>query len=241
MSEVSIKQNANEPHPLDAVVWNSLTGKHQQFAVGDKRALRFVDDIGRFAAVPNDSAESLQALRSLVEAQGSVALVTPEAFVAPPGITVLKQVDALQMIWQHSLAPRDEQDVLQHVKLTRDDVPDMLALTKITEPGPFGPRTIELGDYLGVRVEGKLAAMAGERMKLDGFTEISAVCVDPAFRGRGYAGGLMKLLISAIVARGETPFLHVFESNHGAIALYRALGFTVRRPMQINVIDAAAR
>jgi predicted GNAT family acetyltransferase len=115
----------------------------------------------------------------------------------------------------------------------------MLALASVTQPGPFGPRTIELGRYIGIRRQGTLVAMAGERMRLDGFTEISAVCVEPAYRGHGFAAELVRSLASSIAAQSEIPFLHVFSSNHAAIALYRKLGFTLRRRVHLAVLTKA--
>ena len=115
----------------------------------------------------------------------------------------------------------------------------MLALASVTQPGPFGPRTIELGDYIGIRRRGALVAMAGERMRLDRFTEISAVCVEPTYRGHGLAVDLVRSLVSSIAARSEIPFLHVFSSNLAAIALYRKLGFALRRRMHLAVLAPA--
>ena len=112
----------------------------------------------------------------------------------------------------------------------------MLALVELTQPGPFGPRGAELGRFLGVRVGERLAAMAGERLHLSGWTEVSAVCTDPASRGRGYARDLIVAVVNAIAARGETAFLHVFDDNHPAIALYDKLGFTVRAHLRLNVL-----
>jgi predicted GNAT family acetyltransferase len=121
------------------------------------------------------------------------------------------------------------------------DVPDMLDLTERTRPGPFGPRTIELGRYIGVRSDGALTAMAGERMRFDRFVEVSAICVDPAHRGKGLAASLMVLLIQDIQAKGLTPFLHVFADNAGAIALYEKLGFVVRRTLNLIRLIAPSR
>lgn len=104
------------------------------------------------------------------------------------------------------------------------DVPDMMALTALTKPGPFSPRTHELGTFLGIRVGGELVAMAGERMKPADYTEITAVCVHPSHRGHGYGQILLSAISRQIVARGEIPFLHVFTSNTSAIALYRRQG-----------------
>jgi ribosomal protein S18 acetylase RimI-like enzyme len=236
MSERAARKAIGGVHPLDEVVWNALTSKQSRFALGDDRILRFPAEIAPFAAMIDASPASFEALRKLIEAQGPAALVTPGEVSPPAGFSVIRRAVLLQMIWQGGLAPTS---AWEHVRLAERDVPEMVALTAATEPGPFGPRTIELGDYIGARRQGKLAAMAGERMRLDGYTEISAVCVDTAFRGQGYAGGLMKLLVAAICARAETPFLHVLASNHGALALYRALGFVERREMHLTVLGGA--
>jgi predicted GNAT family acetyltransferase len=126
------------------------------------------------------------------------------------------------------------------VRLDAGDVPDMLALVEVTHPGPFGPRTIELGEYIGVRRQGILVAMAGERMRLDGFTEISAVCVHPSCRGQGLAAELVSTLVRSIASRGETPFLHVFNSNRAAIELYLKLGFVLRRRVHLALLARAS-
>ncbi|MEX3937303.1 GNAT family N-acetyltransferase [Paraburkholderia phymatum] len=234
MFEAEANRNASGIHPLDDVVWNALVATHQRFSLGNSGAIRYQADVAPFAAMAGYSPESFAALRSLIEAQGPVTLVTTDEVVPPPGFSVTRRVVVLQMIWQGTLDRRDE---LQHVRLAVADVPEMLALTTATRPGPFGPRTIELGSYFGVRSQDELVAMAGERMRLDGFTEISAVCVDEAFRGRGYAASLMGLLISTITARGETPFLHVYASNLTAISLYRTLGFIDRRELHLTGLD----
>jgi predicted GNAT family acetyltransferase len=119
------------------------------------------------------------------------------------------------------------------------DVPEMLALARVTQSGPFGPRTVELGDYIGIRQRGVLVAMAGERMRIAGFTEISAVCVEAAYRGHGFAVALVGSLVSSIAGRGEIPFLHVFSSNQAAIALYLKLGFVLRRRMHFAALARA--
>jgi predicted GNAT family acetyltransferase len=111
----------------------------------------------------------------------------------------------------------------------------MLRLAEQTHPGPFGPRTHELGQYIGVRIDGALAVMAGERMRLDGAVEISAVCVSPDHRGKGYAGFLVAWLVSKLREEGVTPFLHVFTDNP-AIALYERLGLTKRKTLRLTVM-----
>ncbi|MBN3786721.1 GNAT family N-acetyltransferase [Burkholderia sp. Ac-20353] len=236
MSDAAATNASHHAHPLDTVVWNALTSQQSRFALGDARALRFPAAIAPFAAVADDTPASFAALRTLMDAQGPVALVTPREMAPPAGFAVMRRATLLQMIWQGESVPTV---ATEHVRLTDADVPEMLALVAAAQPGPFGARTIELGDYFGVRRQGKLAAMAGERMRLDGLTEISAVCVDAAFRGQGLAADLMKRLIVTIRARGETPFLHVLASNHAAIALYRTLGFVDRRAMHLAVFESA--
>jgi ribosomal protein S18 acetylase RimI-like enzyme len=237
-ASVVVANDTSRAHPLDAVIWNALTGRQRGLAVGDERVLRFAADVAPFGALADTSAASFEALRTLIAQHGSVALVTASELAVPSGFSVSRRTTLSQMVWrgqheQEAAAP------IEYVELERSDVPDMLALTAATQPGPFGPRTIELGRYLGVRKDGKLAAMAGERLKIDGYTEISAVCVNPEFRGQGLAGSLMKQLIAATHARGETPFLHVFTTNHTAVALYRRLGFEQRHEMHLTVLDAA--
>jgi len=117
------------------------------------------------------------------------------------------------------------------------DVPDMMALTVLTKPGPFSARTHELGTFLGIRVDGQLVAMAGERMKPASYTEITAVCVHPSHRGHGYGQILLSAISRQIVARGEMPFLHVFTSNASAIALYRRQGMEIRRRLHVTVLQ----
>ena len=119
------------------------------------------------------------------------------------------------------------------VTLGPADVPDMLSLAERTKPGPFLPRTIELGTYLGIRRDGELVAMAGERLRPPGWTEVSAVCTDPAWRGHGFASRLTRAVAAGIIARGDTPFLHAIAANVTAIRLYKDLGFTNRRDIQI--------
>jgi predicted GNAT family acetyltransferase len=236
MSHVAAQRETGSTHALDNVIWTALTGRQRHLVVGNTRVLRYAPAVAPFAAMADTSPASFDALRELIEEHGPVAMTTVEALTPPAGFSVLRQTTLLQMVWQGDSAPAT---ALDHSRLAERDVPDMLALTAATEPGPFGPRTIELGDYRGVRRQGKLAAMAGERMKIEGYTEISAVCVDPAFRGQGLAAGLMRLLITAICARGETPFLHVLMSNEGAISIYRAMGFVERRELHLTVLGAA--
>ncbi|MCA8021628.1 GNAT family N-acetyltransferase [Burkholderia metallica] len=236
MSDATIGNARGGAHPLDRVVWNALTGRQRRFALGNDRAWRFPVAIAPFAAIDDTSDASFDALRALIAAHGPAALVTPDEIEPPPRLHAIRRANLLQMVRQRTLDPAPASS---HVTLGEADVPEMLALTAAAQPGPFGPRTFELGRYIGIRNEGRLAAMAGERMQVDGYTEISAVCVDAAFRRQGLAARLMRSLIAQIDARAETPFLHVLTSNQVAIERYLALGFAVRREMHLLVLGDA--
>ncbi len=224
-------------HLLDRPVWNALTSRQAHLARGDARALRFAPDYGLFAAGADLTAASLAGLAPLIPPDAGIALVETAAVEAPPGTTVLQHRAIHQMVAQR-IAP-DMVDFAV-VPLGDADAAEMLALATLTEPGPFFRRTHQLGDFVGVRQDGRLVAMAGERMKPEGFTEVSGVCTHPGFRGRGYAGGLMRIVAGRIAARGETPFLHVWADNPGAIALYETLGYRLRRALVLTVLARPA-
>lgn len=220
-------------HPLDHPIWTALTTAHQALAEGGARARRYPTDITPFAAMTDMSTESFAALGALMSPQDIAVLFTPDA-VNPPGEFRISLADTgEQMIGTPVETPANGVDI---VTLGVDDVPDMLALTALTKPGPFSARTHELGTFLGIRVDGKLAAMIGERMKPANYTEITAVCVHPSHRGRGYGQMLLSAISRQIVSRGEIPFLHVFTSNHSAIALYQRQGMEIRRRLHVTVL-----
>jgi predicted GNAT family acetyltransferase len=225
-------------HPLDHVAWSALTGRQSRFAVVQGGARRYAPAYGVFAAVEAASDANLAALAGLVAAHGDVALMEADAPPPAPGLAVAAQDLGVQMTAER-LTPGPAPDV-ELIPLTDADAPEMLALATLTRPGPFFERTHQLGDFFGVKVGGRLAAMAGERMKPDGFTEVSGVCTHPDHRGRGYAGALMRLVAGRILDRGETPFLHAYASNRGAIALYEALGFTLRREVLMTRLTQAS-
>jgi ribosomal protein S18 acetylase RimI-like enzyme len=200
-----------------------LGTRQRGFAIGDERALRFDPSIGLFAASADGEPASLAALAALAPAEGVIGLV--EANLPPlPGLRIVKQAGGVQMLAAATI-PRSD---IAFDPLGDGDAADMLELATLTEPGPFFGRTRELGDFIGIRHEGQLVAMAGERMKVPGYTEVSGVCTRPGFRGRGYAAGLLAVVASRIAARGETPFLHAYADHAATIALYERLGFQVR-------------
>jgi predicted GNAT family acetyltransferase len=218
-------------HPLDRAVWAALTTRQAELSLGDARARRLAPEYGLFAAATDASQESLAALAALVRSSGEAAFFEAEPPEALPGVTIVPGDPISQMVAEAPVhAPAD----FEVVSLGDSDAPEMLALATLTKPGPFFSCTHRLGDFVGVRVDGRLAAMAGERLKLPGFTEVSAVCTHPDFRGRGYAAGLMSLVTQAILARGETPFLHVYDHNESAIRLYEALGWRTRRAVKVS-------
>ena len=224
-------------HPLDQVIWRALISLNRNVAEGDHLALRYLAPIAPFAATIDTSTASFQSLLALLPAGDRIALFTVDEISPPPFLSVVERGAVDQMVLAKTPAHHCSVPI---VTLDARDVPDMQALVEATHPGPFGPRTIELGEYIGVRRQGILVAMAGERMRLDGFTEISAVCVHPSARGQGLAAELVSTLVRSIVSRAETPFLHVFSSNHPAIELYLKLGFVLRRPIHLALLARAS-
>ncbi|HEV3227265.1 MAG TPA: GNAT family N-acetyltransferase [Acidimicrobiales bacterium] len=213
-------------HLLDNPVWHALTGPQQKVAEGTSRAARYQPGVAPFSALPDEpDGASWDDLRALL-GRGDIAVLFGEPRDTPADWDELFRLPTLQMIATH-VEPAVAPNV---VSLATDDVDDMLALVGRTHPGPFERRTIELGDYLGVRDDhGVLVAMAGMRMRAPGHTEISAVCTDSHLRGRGIASALVRDLVGRILDRGDTPLLHVLETNVSAIRVYEALGFTARR------------
>jgi ribosomal protein S18 acetylase RimI-like enzyme len=212
-------------HVLDNPVWLSLHGEHAPFAEVRGEAARYHPDVAPFAAIlDNPTPACWSDLVALFGAGAQLVLVD-----APPGVPeswqLLGQTDGVQLVGE-AVTTRPDAEA---VPLGPDDVPAMLRLVDRTKPGPFAPRTIELGRYIGVWIEGELVAMAGERLHPQGWTEISAVCTDERFRGRGLASRLILDIGHGIRARGEIPFLHASAQNTNAIRLYESMGFVLRR------------
>lgn len=223
--------------PLDNAVWHALTGPQHDVAQRNASAARYEPDVAPFAALPDEpSAAAWDDLRALV-GPGNGAVLFRAEVDAPDGWEVLWRGIGFQMV-ATTPPPGAARDGAGVTPLGHADVDDMTDLVACTRPGPFLPRTITLGTYLGVRLDGKLVAMAGERMRLDGFTEVSAVCVHDAYRGRGYAARLVGELVARVCARRETAFLHVVGDNAPAIALYEKLGFVVRRTIEAAGVRA---
>ncbi len=213
-------------HGLDSPVWSCLTTRHAHLAQGGALARRYPAAFSPIAGLPEVGPSSIAALEALVGIGDDVGMIGPAVPALPGNWETLLDSRLTQMI-RVDRSPLPEGDI-EASTLGAADVPDVLALVELTKPGPFRSRTIELGSYLGIRDGGRLVAMAGERMWIGEFHEVSAVCTHPDAQGRGYARALMGRVINRMLRAGETPFLHVESSNRQAIDIYLALGF-VRR------------
>lgn len=222
---------------LDNPVWHALTGRHARFAEGDALARRYPAAVTPIAALAHPSPAAYASLARLLGRRGTAGLLFEEPPALPSGFRLVHTVPVLQMLQE---APVPVPDGVAIDDLSPADGAEMLALVQRTQPGPFGPRTPELGDYVGVRTEGRLAAMAGVRLMPDGFTEISAVCTHPAHRGRGYSQALVAALSRRLRERGEVPFLHVRPDNADAVHVYEKLGFRTRRTLYVGIVEAVA-
>jgi predicted GNAT family acetyltransferase len=226
-------------HVLDNPVWHALTGPQATVAVGNDLARRYDPAVSVFAAVPDrPGAPSWDALRDVV-GPGGAAVVVRDRVAVPPGWTEQFRAAGTQMVCDHPVRGIPEVEPFEVCHLGAGDVPEILDLVERAQPGPMLERTIELGPYLGIREEdGALVALAGTRMHLAGYTEISAVCTDDRHRGRGLAKIVVGRLVDDILGRGEVACLHAVSTNLPAIRLYESLGFVVRREMDFALLAA---
>lgn len=209
-------------HPLDNPIWQTLTGAHARFAVGSETAKRFAPGFSPILGFANPTQPDLAAVSPHC-ASGEHFYVAGWNGIVPAGWVLDEESTMFRMAWAGAMPPADEDGTI--VQLGATQAEQALALATRMAPGPFGLRTIELGDYFGIFEGGQLVAMAGERMRAGAFSEISGVCTHPDFQGRGLAGRLMRVLIRRQMARGETPFLHVMSTNASAHRLYLRMGF----------------
>lgn len=221
------------PHELDRPAWASLTSRHAGFAEGDTRARRYRPAIVPFAASADDSPESLSALGALLKPGETAVLLQAGAIRLPASLRASRWAEGVQMLAGGSFAPFEDERVMQ---LGPADAADMLALARLTEPGPFSLKALDIGRFWGVRENGRLVAMAGERMAQPGYVEVSGVCTHPDARGRGLARLLSRYVAGRIAAAGDRPYLHAFATNTPAIRLYESIGFVLRKTMQVAVI-----
>jgi len=220
-------------HPLDNMVWNALAGPQARLGVTGRLARRFDPDFAIFAAVERPL-ETLNGLAEILPEGGRVGLVTTGPLTLPSELEALATGEVVQLTAER-FAPVAPGNIVYR-DLTIADVPQMIDLVALTRPGPFAQRTIEMGHYIGVFDSDRLIAMTGERLRMDGFGEVSAVCTHPEYQGRGIAKALVSVIAGEIVARGDVPFLQAYTSNAAAIATYVRLGFTLRRNLTFTTI-----
>ncbi len=226
-----------KPEMLDNPIWHALATHQKDFAIQNAHAKMLPTEVGRFGAIEFATPENLEGLAQLLGANhATIALFAPHKIEFPKSLELLTTLEVSQMTYQ-TLKPASH---LELQELTVADVPDMLELIDLTKPGPFARRTIELGQFWGVRVAGRLVAMSGERFHLPGCCEVSSVCTHPDYQRRGFAQALITKACQNISARGELPFLHVMKQNTKAARVYEQLGFVERQHFLVYVIRAKA-
>jgi GNAT superfamily N-acetyltransferase len=227
-----------DPHLLDNPIWNSLITEHSRFALGDNLARRFPADIGPLSGFAEPSDAAYDTLRTLAGPAGIVVLFLEEPPAPHTGWSLIRGGLLTQMLCPDAsrIDPVLHSTHAELRRLTAADVPQMVALAELTEPGPFRTRTHELGLFFGIFESDRLVSMAGQRTRVPGFIEVSAVCTHPDARGRGYARTLMSAVMDDIFAQGSLPFLHAFADNHAAIRVYQSLGFSQRRTFHLAVL-----
>jgi ribosomal protein S18 acetylase RimI-like enzyme len=224
------------PHLLDRPVWSMLTGRQAHLAEGDVRtALRIDRGYGPFGAAIDRSEEAQMALAAHVPEDGELWIVEGELWPLPPGTQEVKCAILAQMVAERCVAASASE--YEIIPLGDGDAAEMAALAAHAQPGPWGPKTHLYGPFFGIRESGRLLAMAGQRMLMPGMAEVSGVATWADCRGRGYARALISHVMRQMRASGEQPFLHSYADNAGAIALYRSLGFEIRREVHALVIS----
>jgi len=221
-------------HILDNPIWNALCSGNKQFAVGESGVKYFERDVAPFAGLKQNNGDGLQLLYNIMPTKATaVFIIANELHNLQPW-----QLTHQDVLWQMEATPAAITDVVNCdiVPLNKTWVPEMIALTSLTNPGPFFERTIEFGSYSGIIQDGRLAAMAGYRMQPEEYVEISAVCTHPDYAGRGFAKALLLAKTTEIIKAGKIPFLHVRRNNVRAIDLYKANGYVVRSAMNLYVL-----
>lgn len=221
---------------LDTPAWNALTSVQQNFATGTGHVKRYRRGILPFAACEPGYEKEIGSLAAMLE-PGEIFYLIGELLPLPHHFTVLKELPCAQMVLQKPVPAIENNAIV--LPLTANDRDDMFNLINKVQPGYYEPDTCQLGNYFGIRQEGKLVAIAGERMRLNGFTEISAICTDPEYTGRKYAQQLITALCQYNLQQGTTPFLHVLETNERAIGLYEYMGFVTRRTISFWQLQKA--
>jgi GNAT superfamily N-acetyltransferase len=220
---------------LDNPIWNALVTGNKRFFCGNGDANYIKRDVGLFAGLKNNSEKDLKHLYSLLPFKSRVILFTPGKLSIPLGWRIILDKNVLQMVFSQ------QDPIFQNYKdlipLEDKDIPSMLELTAMTNPGPFFSRSIDFGNYEGIFIQNKLIAMAGQRLNPVPYMEVSAVCTHPEHTGKGYAAKLVQSQVKKIIADGYIPFLHVYPDNTNACRLYENLGFRTRKQMLVYVLE----
>lgn len=225
-------------HILDNPVWEALTTEDKRFNIGKPSPAYFPEDVSPFVGMEHWHEKDLIRMENMLPAERSFSVMIAREVSLPSTFDILFTTPLYQMICTHLQPIAQAGSTIEH--LGEADVPAMLALTALTKPGPFLQRTIEFGNYVGIYEHGELLAMAGERLHLRGYTEMSAVCTHPDYLGKGYAAQLMTYACERIIKKGNIPFLHVKTDNLRAIRIYEQLGFTKRADFYFAVIRKRA-
>lgn len=224
-------------HVLDNPAWNALISGNKHLSDGNDEVRYFNKQVSPFAAFRENTAANFGQLYGMLPHNGPVLFVSPEELEIPAPWKVLNMVKGLQMVFERET--NEDNAPTQLIPLTDEHIPQMLALTRLTNPGPFVERTIDFGHYHGIFEDGRLAAMAGQRLHPFEYAEISAVCTHPDHTGKGYARQLLLQQVQRIRAASKVPFLHVRYDNERAIQVYESLGFSTRTTVYFYVMKKA--
>ncbi len=220
-------------HPLDRLSWNALSGLHAEFSVGTDTARRYAKGYSPIIGFADTDRPPFDALAPYCD-PGEHFYCENWTGPAPAGWRIDYDATKFKLVWQGALPAADVTPEI--VRLTPEHVPHVMELVAAASPGPFGPRTIELGEFYGWFEGPRLVAMAGERLRAGQYHEISSVCTRPDFRGRGLANRLTTKLIRQQMLRNEIPFLQVMRDNVGAHKLYERMGFSVYREANARIV-----
>ena len=210
-------------------VYNALCSKDAHLGAGTEKVKYFDEAVSPFAGFDENYERGFDDLYDLLPSGRKILYATPKLITKPKGWQLLHPIKGLQFLFTGKIN-WNRQDI-EPMPLQYNHVEEMIQLAILTKPGPFGKRTIDFGNYFGIFYRGRLVAMTGQRLHVGNFTEISAVCTHPDYLGKGFATVLLQHQLDLILNAGQTPFLHVREDNHRAIALYECTGFSVQRPM----------
>jgi ribosomal protein S18 acetylase RimI-like enzyme len=210
-------------------VYNALLSGDVRLALGTEKVKYFDEQVSPFAGFHTGNEKGFDELYDLLPAGRSIIYASPREIIEPKGWQFKVVLKGLQFVF--ATENKVDEDPIKPVPLSTQHVPEMVQLATLTRPGPFNARTIEFGHYHGIFENGRLAAMTGQRLHVDDYTELSAVCTHPDFLGKGYAAALMRHQMKFILSQNQIPFLHVRADNTRAIALYERLGFKENRGM----------